>query len=180
MERLYGRPIISQADMQKRIRELGKQIAEDYEGKKPVMVGVLKGAFAFFSDLVRGIHLPVLVDFIVVSSYGSGAKPSGQVKIVSDLTVDVKGCDVLLVEDIVDSGLTLTYLKGKLKRKNPRSIKVCTLLNKPERRIKPVKLDYVGFDISNKYVVGYGLDYQGKYRNLPYIAVLDQVSEDHA
>ena len=177
MERIYGKPIISQAEMQRRIRELGVQISQDYQDKRPIMVGVLKGAFAFFADLVRGIHLPILVDFIVVSSYGSETRPSGRVKIVSDLTTDIKGYDVLLVEDIVDSGLTLTYLREKLMKRRPRSIKVCTLLNKEERRQVKVVLDYVGFKIPDKFVVGYGLDYQGKYRNLPYIAVLDSVNE---
>ncbi len=178
MELIYGKPIISQAEMQKRIRELGKEIAEDYREKKPLFVGVMKGAFAFYADLVRNVHLPVLVDFLVVSSYGSSTKPSGRVKVVSDLTMDIKGYDVLLVEDIVDSGLTWSYLEKRLKAKDPRSLKVCTLLNKTARRQKPVKLDYVGFEIPDKYVVGYGLDYLGKYRNLPYIAVLDEVEEE--
>ncbi len=177
MERIYGKPIITQADMYKRIRDLGNRISEDYEGKALTLVGVLKGAFAFYADLVRAIHLPLIVDFLVVSSYGPKAKPSGRVKIISDLTTDIKGRDVLLVEDIVDSGMTLSFLKKKLMARRPESLKVCALLDKPERRKADVVLDYVGFSIPNKYVVGYGLDYQDKYRNLPYIAVLDKVGE---
>ncbi|MCI0527096.1 MAG: hypoxanthine phosphoribosyltransferase [Nitrospira sp.] len=177
MERIYGKPIITQADMHKRIRELGSRISEDYTGKALTLVGVLKGAFAFYADLVRAIDLPLTVDFLVVSSYGAKAKTSGRVKIISDLTTDIKRRDVLLVEDIVDSGMTLSFLKKKLMARHPESLKVCALLDKPERRKAGVVLDYVGFSIPNKYVVGYGLDYQDKYRNLPYIAVLDKVSE---
>ncbi|MGH7273019.1 MAG: hypoxanthine phosphoribosyltransferase [Nitrospiria bacterium] len=177
MERIYGKPIITQGDMHRRIRELGNRISEDYEGKDLVLVGVLKGAFAFYADLVRAIQLPLMVDFLVVSSYGSKAKTSGRVKIISDLTTEIKGHDVLLVEDIVDSGMTLSFLRKKLMARHPESLRVCTLLEKPERRKADVVLDYVGFSIPDKYVVGYGLDYQGKYRNLPYIAVLDKVGE---
>jgi hypoxanthine phosphoribosyltransferase len=177
MERIYGKPIITQADMHKRIRELGSRISEDYEGKALTLVGVLKGAFAFYADLVRAIPLPLIVDFLVVSSYGTKAKTTGRVKIISDLTTDIKGRDVLLVEDIVDSGMTLSFLKKKLMARHPQSLKVCALLDKPERRKADLVLDYVGFSIPNKYVVGYGLDYQDKYRNLPYIAVLDKVGE---
>ncbi len=132
MELIYGKPIITQADMHKRIRELGSRISEDYEHGALTLVGVLKGAFAFYADLVRAIHLPLLVDFLVVSSYGSKSKSSGRVKIISDLTTDVKGRDVLLVEDIVDSGMTLKFLKKKLIARRPRSIRVCTLLDKPD------------------------------------------------
>jgi hypoxanthine phosphoribosyltransferase len=177
MELIYGKPIITQADMHKRIRELGNRISEDYEGSALTLVGVLKGAFAFYADLVRAIHLPLIVDFIVVSSYGSRAKSSGRVKIISDLTTDIKGRDVLLIEDIVDSGMTLSFLRKKLMARRPHSLRVCTLLDKPDRRKEGVVLDYVGFSIPNRYVVGYGLDYQGKYRNLPYIAVLDKVGD---
>jgi hypoxanthine phosphoribosyltransferase len=177
MERIYGKPIITQADMHKRIREMGSRISEDYQGKALTLVGVLKGAFAFYADLVRVVDLPLIVDFLVVSSYGTKAKTSGRVKIISDLTTDIKGRDVLLVEDIVDSGMTLSFLKKKLMARRPESLKVCALLDKPERRKSGVVLDYVGFSIPNKYVVGYGLDYQDKYRNLPYIAVLDKVGE---
>jgi hypoxanthine phosphoribosyltransferase len=177
MERIFGRPIVTQEEMRARIKELGKQITADYAGKDFVLVGVLKGAYAFYADLARAIRIPMRVDFLVVASYGSGAKTSGKVKIVTALTEDIKGKDVLLVEDIVDSGLTAQYLVKTLGKQKPRSIKVCTLLSKPERRAVDVTLDYVGFKIPNKYVVGYGLDYQQKYRNLPYLAVLDMEGE---
>jgi hypoxanthine phosphoribosyltransferase len=173
MERLFGRPIVTQEEMRARIRELGKQITADYTGKDFVLVGVLKGAYAFYADLARAIRIPMRVDFIVVTSYGSRAKTSGKVKMVTEVTEDIKGKDVLLVEDIVDSGLTIQYLVKQLSKRKPRSVKVCTLLSKPERRIIDVPLAYIGFNIPDKYVVGYGLDYQQKYRNLPYLAVLD-------
>jgi hypoxanthine phosphoribosyltransferase len=173
MERIFGRPIVTQEEMRARIRELGKQITADYTGKDIVLVGVLKGAYAFYADLARAIRIPMRVDFLMVTSYGSRAKTSGKVKIVTELTEDIKGKDVLLVEDIVDSGLTAQYLVKTLAKKKPRSIKVCTLLSKPDRRTIDVSIDYVGFKFPNKYVVGYGLDYQQKYRNLPYLAVLD-------
>jgi hypoxanthine phosphoribosyltransferase len=144
-------------------------------------VGVLKGAYAFYADLARAIRIPIRVDFLMVTSEGSQSKSSGKVKtvkMVTELTEDIKGKDVLLVEDIVDSGLTAQYLVKTLAKKKPRSIKVCTLLSKPDRRMIDVTIDYVGFKIPDKYVVGYGLDYQQKYRNLPYLAVLD-MEGDH-
>ena len=177
MERIFGRPIVTQEEMRARIKELGKQIATDYAGKDLVLVGVLKGAYAFYADLARAIRIPMRVDFLVVASYGSQAKSSGRVKIITELTEDAKGKDLLLVEDIVDSGLTVQYLIKTLAKNKPRSIRVCTLLSKPDRRKIDVPLDYVGFKIPNKYVVGYGLDYQQKYRNLPYLAVLDLEGE---
>ena len=178
MERVFGRPVVTQEQMRARIREMGKQISADYAGKDLVLVGILKGAYAFYADLARAIRIPIRVDFIIVTSYGSKAKTSGKVKLVTELTEDIKGKDVLLVEDIVDSGLTVQYLLKALSKKKPRSIKVCTLLSKPERRQVDVQIEYEGFKIPNQYVVGYGLDYQQKYRNLPYLAVLDQVEED--
>jgi hypoxanthine phosphoribosyltransferase len=177
MERIFGRPIVTQEEMRARIKELGKQITADYTGKDFVLVGVLKGAYAFYADLARAIRIPMRVDFLVVTSYGSQSKTSGKVKVVTELTEDIKGKDVLLVEDIVDSGLTAQYLIKTLAKRKPKSIKVCTLLSKPERRTIDVTLDYVGFKIPNNYVVGYGLDYQQKYRNLPYLAVLDMEGE---
>lgn len=177
MERIFGKPIIDQEEMYKRIRDLGKQITSDYEGRDLLLVGVLKGAFAFYADLARAIHLPLRVDFLVVTSSEGPTKEYGKVKIVSNLTEDIQGQDVLLVEDIVDSGLTVSYLKKILLAKKPRSLKVCTLLDKPDRRKVKVAVEYIGFSIPDKYVVGYGLDYKNKYRNLPYIAVLD-VSEE--
>ncbi len=177
MKRIFGRPIVTQEEMRARIRELGKQITTDYMGKDLVLVGVLKGAYAFYADLARAIRIPLRVDFLIVTSYGSRAKTSGKVKMVTDLTEEIKGKDVLLVEDIVDSGLTAQYLVKALGKKKPKSIKLCALLSKPARRTVDVTIDYEGFRIPNKYVVGYGLDYQQKYRNLPYLAVLD-VAED--
>lgn len=177
MERMFGRPIVTQEQMRSRIRELGRQISADYAGKDLVLVGILKGAYAFFADLARAIRIPVQVDFIIVTSYGTQAKTSGKVKLVTELTEKIKDRDVLLVEDIVDSGLTVQYLTKALAKQKPRSIKVCTLLSKPERRVVDVQLQYVGFRIPNQYVVGYGLDYQQQYRNLPYLAVLDQLSQ---
>jgi hypoxanthine phosphoribosyltransferase len=177
MERIFGRPIVTQEEMRARIRELGKQITADYTGKDFVLVGVLKGAYAFYADLARAIRIPMRVDFLIVTSRGLRAKTSGKVKLITELTEDIKDKDVLLVEDIVDSGLTVQHLLKTLTKKKPRSIKVCTLLNKPDNRTINVAIDYVGFKIPNKYVVGYGLDYQQKYRNLPYLAVLDVEEE---
>lgn len=177
MERVFGRPIVTQEEMRARIRELGKQITSDYTGKDFVLVGVLKGAYAFYADLARAIRIPMRVDFLMVTSDGVRAKKSGRAKKVTELTEDIKGKDVLLVEDIVDSGLTAQQLVKTLARKKPRSIKVCTLLSKPDGRTVDLVVDYVGFKIPNKYVVGYGLDYQQKYRNLPYLAVLDVEEE---
>jgi hypoxanthine phosphoribosyltransferase len=180
MERMFGRPIITQEQMRNRIRELGRQISADYAEKDLVLVGVLKGAYAFFADLARAIRIPVRVDFIIVTSYGTRAKTSGNVKLVTELTEQIKNKDVLLVEDIVDSGLTVQYLMKALARRKPKSINVCTLLSKPERRVVDVHVQYIGFKIPDQYVIGYGLDYQQKYRNLPYLAVLDQSSEQDA
>jgi hypoxanthine phosphoribosyltransferase len=178
MDRIFGRPIVTQEQMRMRIRELGRQITVDYANKDLILVGVLKGAYAFYADLARAIRIPMRVDFLVVTSYSGKPKSSGKVKMVTDLTEDIAGRDVLLVEDIVDSGLTAQYLVSTLLKRKPKSIKICSLLSKPERREKNVSIDYVGFEIPNKYVVGYGLDYQQKYRNLPYLAVLDTVDED--
>ncbi|MBI3802534.1 MAG: hypoxanthine phosphoribosyltransferase [Nitrospirae bacterium] len=177
-ERIFGKPMITQEEMRRRIQELGLRIAQDYKDKDLLMVGVLKGAFLFFADLARAIPLPLRVDFLVVSSYGNKKKSAGAVKVISDLSQDVKGQDVLIVEDIIDSGLTLTFLRKKFMARKPNSLRFCTLLDKPERRQTDVTVDYVGFTIPNRYVVGYGLDYENKYRNLPYIAVLDSIYEE--
>jgi hypoxanthine phosphoribosyltransferase len=173
MERIFGKPLITQRQIEKRIKELGTKITADYEGKELVMICLLKGAYVFFADLVRNVHIPVDVDFMMVSTYGARASSSGVVKIISDLSSPIKGKNVLLVEDIVDSGLTLSYLYKSIKAKNPRSLKLCALLDKVERRKHEIPIDYIGFTVPNKYVIGYGLDYQDRYRNLPYIAVLD-------
>lgn len=178
MERIFGRPIVTQEEMRARIRELGRQITVDYADKDLILVGILKGAYAFYADLARAIRIPLRVDFLVVTSYESKGSTSGKVKMMSDLTEEIAGRDVLLVEDIVDSGLTVKYLTQTLSKRKPKSIRVCTLLSKPERRKVDVPIHYVGFEIPNKYVVGYGLDYQQKYRNLPYLAVLDTVDDE--
>ncbi len=177
MDRIFGRPIVTQEQMRARIREMGRQISVDYADKDLVLVGILKGAYAFYADLARAIRIPVRVDFIVVTSYGFRATTSGKVKQMTELTEEIKGKDVLLVEDIVDSGLTVQQLMKSLAKKKPRSIKVCTLLSKPNRRVANVHVEYVGFKIPNLYVVGYGLDYRQKYRNLPYLAALDQMDD---
>lgn len=177
MERIFGKPLITQQAIQRRIKELGTKISEDYEGKEILLIGILKGAYVFFADLARTIQVPVRIDFMVVSSYGPRARTSGVVKTISDVSAEVKGRDVVLVEDIIDSGLTLSFLQKKIRAKKPRSLRVCALLDKAERRRHDVSIDYVGFTIPNRYVVGYGLDYQDHYRNLPYIAVLDVEDE---
>lgn len=155
-----------------KIAELGTQISKDYEGKEILMIGVLRGAVFFMADLARKINLPVTLDFMAVSSYGAASKSSGIVRILKDLDESVEGKHILIVEDIIDTGLTLKYLLENLWSRKPASLKICTLLNKPSRRKADVVIDYNGFDIPDAFVVGYGLDYAGKYRNLPYIGIL--------
>lgn len=164
--------LIEAETLQKRIKELGEKITEDFRDKDLIVVGVLKGSFVFLSDLSKHIDVPCVIDFLGVSSYGIKTESSGVVKITSDLTYPIVEKDVLIVEDIVDTGLTMNYLLENLKTRMPRSIKICTLLHKPENTIKYVPLDYVGFTIENKFVFGYGLDLFDKYRNLPFIAYL--------
>lgn len=164
--------LISQDEIKEKIKELGEQITKDYKDKDLLMVGVLKGCVIFLSDLIREIKLPLAIDFMVLSSYGSSTKSSGVVRIVKDLEKDIKGKDVLIVEDIVDTGLTLNYLVDYLYTRNANSVKICTLLEKPDRRIAPVKMEYVGFHIPDEFVVGYGLDYAETYRNLPFVCIL--------
>lgn len=178
MDGLFGKPIVTQEAMRTRIRELGRQITADYAQKDLIMIGILKGAYVFYADLARAIGLPLKVDFLVVSSYAGKARSSGKIRVLTELTEDIAGRDVLLVEDIVDSGCTLQHLRKALGARKPKSIKVCALLNKPDRRQVEVQVDYVGFNIPNKFVVGYGLDYRQNYRNLPYLAVLDKVDEE--
>ncbi len=167
------RVLLSAEQIRVRIQELGRQITEEYAGKSLLLVGVLKGAIPFTADLLRAIDLPVQLDFIAVSSYGASTKSSGEVRILKDLDASLKGLHVLVVEDIVDTGLTLTYLLDNFRRREAESVRVAALLDKPERRIKEVAVDYVGFPIPNEFVVGYGLDYAERYRNLPYVAVLN-------
>lgn len=169
----HVRVLLSEEQVNKRIQELGDQITKDYAGKSVHLVCVLKGASFFMCELAKRINLPVSIDFMSVSSYGSSTKSSGVVKIVKDLDEPLKGKNVIVVEDIVDSGRTLSYLLTMLKDREPADVKLCTLLDKPERRVTDVKVDYLGFDIPDEFVVGYGLDYDQKYRNLPYIGVVE-------
>jgi hypoxanthine phosphoribosyltransferase len=163
--------LLSRDQVASRIAEMGAEIARDYAGREPHLVGVLKGAFAFMTDLAQAIDLPLTLDFIAVSSYGAATKSSGEVKLVKDLDQGLEGRDLLIVEDIVDTGLTLNYLVNLLKARGPRSVKVAALLSKPSRRLVQVAVDYIGFSIDDHFVVGYGLDYNEKYRNLPDIVV---------
>ena len=166
------RILFTEEQLQKRVAELGAQITADYAGKNPVLASVLRGSYIFMADLTRQIKLPLTVDFMAVSSYGSGTPSSGQVEIRKDLSDSIEGRDLLIVEDILDSGNTLYYLQRILNARHPASIKICTLLDKPERRAKPIEADYKGFTIPDAFVVGYGLDYDERYRNLPYIGIL--------
>lgn len=167
------RVLVEEEEVAKRIRDLGEQISKDYEGKEVHLICVLKGGVFFMCELAKRITVPVSMDFMSVSSYGDDTKSSGVVKIVKDLDEAIEGKDVLIVEDIIDSGRTLYYLIDILKKRNPKSVHLCTLLDKPERRVKDVKVDYVGFNIPDEFVVGYGLDYAQKYRNLPFIGVVE-------
>ncbi len=162
----------TQEALKARVAALGAEITRDYAGKTPVIISVLRGSYIFMADLTRCIDLPCTVDFMSVSSYGAGTSSSGQVKIIKDLSESIEGRDLLIVEDILDSGNTLYYLRDVLLARKPASVKICTLLDKPERREKPIHADYVGFEIPNAFVVGYGLDYAESYRNLPYIGIL--------
>ena len=161
--------MISEEEIAKKVEELAKQIEKDYEGEQLLVVGILKGASVFVSDLIRKINLDVNIDFMSVSSYGNGTESSGTVRILKDLDVDIAGKNVLIVEDIIDSGLTLSNLVKELEIRNPKSLKLCILLDKPERRTSNIPVDYVGFVIEDKFIVGYGIDWAEKYRNLPYI-----------
>lgn len=161
--------MISEEEIANKVNELAKQIEKDYEGEQLLVVGILKGASVFVSDLIRKINLDVNIDFMSVSSYGNGTESSGTVRILKDLDVDIADKNVLIVEDIIDSGLTLSNLVKELRLRNPKSLKLCTLLDKPQRRTSNIPVDYVGFVIEDKFIVGYGIDWAEKYRNLPYI-----------
>jgi hypoxanthine phosphoribosyltransferase len=169
-----GDTLVAAEDLERRVRELAAEISRDYDGKDLVLVGVLKGAVFFLSDLMRHLTIPVEVDFMAVASYGSATKSSGVVRILKDLDAAIDGRDVLIVEDIVDSGLTLQYLLRNLQGRNPRSLEVCALLIKPERQKVDLPTRYVGFEIPNRFAIGYGLDHAERYRNLPYVAALKQ------
>ena len=164
--------LLSENEIAQRVSEIGAQISRDYAGKRLVMVSVLKGSVVFMADLMRAVTVPAEIDFMCVSSYGNGVKTSGVVRIIKDLDNDLAGMDLLLVEDILDSGMTLSYIKKLLLDRNPNSVRICTLLDKPERRKADIVADYKGFDVPDEVVVGYGLDYAEKYRNLPYIGIL--------
>ena len=166
--------LISSDALQAKIREIGAQITKDYAGRRPELICVLKGAMVFMSDLIRSIDLALTIDFIAVSSYGKGTNTSGEVKIVKDLDEPLEGRDILLVEDILDTGLTLNYLMGNFRSRGATSVRIVTLLNKPDRRQAEVDVAYEGFKIPDKFVVGYGLDFAERYRNLPFIAVVKQ------
>ncbi len=166
--------LLSEEEVDKKIRELAGQITGDYAGKMPHLICILKGGVFFMTELTKHIEIPVTIDFMSVSSYGDGTESSGRVRIVKDLDESIEGRDVLIVEDIIDSGRTLSYLMEMLKNRKPASLKLCTLLDKPERRVTQVTVDYVGFRIPDEFVVGYGLDYKQMYRNLPYIGAVVQ------
>jgi hypoxanthine phosphoribosyltransferase len=169
-----GDILVPAEDLARRVRELADEVSRDYKGKDLVMIGVLKGAVFFLSDLMRHLDIPVEVDFMAVASYGSATKSSGVVRILKDLDAVIEGRDVLIVEDIVDSGLTLQYLMRNLAGRNPRSLEVCALLIKPERRKVDIPTRYIGFEIPDRFAIGYGLDYGERYRNLPFVAALKE------
>lgn len=166
--------LISQKEIEAKVIELAKKIEKDYENQELLVVGVLKGAFVFVSDLVRNINLDLSIDFMAVSSYGMSTQSSGVVKINKDIEMDITGKNVIIVEDIIDTGLTLKYIKEYLSGKNAKSVRICTLLDKPSRRKCDVEVDYIGFEIEDLFIVGYGIDCKEKYRNLPYIAYVQE------
>lgn len=168
------RVLLDEEQIQHIVSDLGRRISADYAGKNLLMVSVLKGSVVFMADLMRAIDIPCRIDFMAVSSYGSGVRTSGVVKIIKDLDINLAGYDLLIVEDILDSGVTLSYLKKMLMDRNPASVKICTFLDKPERRRADIVPDYVGASVPDEFVVGYGLDYDEKYRNLPYLGVLKE------
>jgi hypoxanthine phosphoribosyltransferase len=169
-----GDILVSEEELQKRIAELGAEISRDYEGRDLIMVGILKGAVLFLADLMRNLTVDPVLDFMAVSSYGSSTDSSGVVRILKDLDAPIEGRDVLIVEDIIDSGLTLHYLLRNLKARNPSSLEVCSLLTKPERRRVEDPIRYVGFEIPNRFAIGYGLDHKQRFRNLPFVAALNE------
>ncbi len=167
-----GEILIEEDRLQERIRELGRELSQDYAGRELLLVGVLKGAVFFMADLMRNLSVPCEIDFMAISSYGAATDSSGVVRILKDLDINIEGRHVLVVEDIIDSGLTLSYLLRNLESREPASLEICALLTKPERREIDVPVRYVGFEIPNKFVIGYGLDFAERYRNLPYVGIL--------
>ena len=170
------RILLSAEQIQSRVKELGEQITKDYQGKEPVFIGMLKGAVYFFSDLTKNVKLPLMIDFARLSSYRNGTT-SGEMEVIADITANIEGKDVIIVEDIVDSGKTLSYFVKLLQKKNPASIKICAFIDKKERREVEISADYVGFDIPCGFVIGYGLDYAEKYREFPFLAEIIDVEE---
>lgn len=164
--------LVTREELKNKAKELGRKISNDYEGKELVLIGVLKGGVVFFADLIREINIPIDIDFISVSSYGNSTKSSGVVRIIKDIDIDITNKHLLIVEDLVDTGLTLDYLKNMFKTREPKDVKICTALDKPSRRKVDLEIEYEGITIPDKFVVGYGLDYAGKYRNLPDVCVL--------
>jgi hypoxanthine phosphoribosyltransferase len=173
LQRAVGEVLIEEDALQRRVAELGQEISADYQGRDLLLVGVLKGAVFFMADLMRHLSVACEIDFMAISSYGASTDSSGVVRILKDLDINIEGRDVLVVEDIIDSGLTLSYLMRNLEAREPATLEVCALLTKPERREIEVPVRYVGFEIPNRFVIGYGLDFAERYRNLPYVGVLD-------
>jgi hypoxanthine phosphoribosyltransferase len=173
-----GEILVQPDELRERVRALGRQVTADYEGRDLMLIGVLKGAVFFLADVMRAIDIPCEVDFMAVASYGSATDSSGVVRILKDLDTSIQGRDVLIVEDIVDSGLTLQYLMRNLGARNPASLEVCALLTKPDRRKVDVPIRYVGFEIPDRFAIGYGLDHAERYRNLPYVAALEEEGSD--
>lgn len=172
---VIGKPLFTVEQIQNRVSELADRISEDYEGKNLLAVGILKGAFMLYSDLVRAIRIPLTVDFIIASSYMK-TETTGEVKVYYDIREDITDKDVLLIEDIVDSGITLNHIRERILARRPRSLKICAFLDKKERRVVDVPVDYTGFEIPNVFVVGYGLDYDNRFRNLPYISIFKKTA----
>ncbi len=173
MSNFMGEILISEEQIEKRVRELGEEISKDFEGDEVVLICVLKGACMFLSDLMKRISSIVTIDFMAVSSYGNSLESSGVVKIQKDLDSSIEGKNVIIIEDILDTGLTLKYLYENLMTRNPKTLKICTFLEKPARKIADIEADYVGFSVEDKFIIGYGLDYEQKFRNLPYVTCLD-------
>ncbi len=173
-DKTIGTVMITQEQISKRAAEIGRQIEADYRGESVVLIGILRGAVLWMADIMKNVNLDMRIDFMAVSSYGASTKSSGIVKINKDLDTDIEGRHVIIVEDIVDSGITLNYLKGYLENREARSVRICTLLDKPEGRRVDIDVDYIGFTVDDRFIVGYGLDYDQKYRNLPYISYLEE------
>ncbi len=171
--------LLDEAALANRVHELGEEISKDFAGEEVMLVGILKGASIFLSDLIRQISLPAYIDYMMVSSYGNSAETSGVVRIIKDLEDDIEGKNVIIVEDIIDTGLTLAYLVQNLQSRHPKTLKICTLLDKPARRLREIEVDYKGFDVPDEFIIGYGIDYAEKYRNLPFVGILKREVYDN-